>query len=284
MLRAAISAVAAQTYDGPIETLIVFDQTEPDRTVETQDEDRRVVVMANTDRTPGLAGARNTGILAARGEYVAFCDDDDLWLPTKLDTQMRQIGGALTSVTGIIVDFGGTRTERVPTADSFTLHNLVQDRIMEAHPSTVVVRRDALLGPVGLVDEELPKSYAEDFDFIIRAVQAGQVSVVEEPLVIVRWGQSMFSRDWATIVAAVDYLIDKHAVIRADPRALARLYGRRGFANAALGNRREALHDAWRAARRWPFEKRVLVIVPVAGGLISAPRMLEFAHERGRGI
>jgi hypothetical protein len=73
-------------------------------------------------------------------------------------------------------------------------------------------------------------------------------------------------------------------VIRADRRALARLYGRRGFANAALGNRGEAFHDAWRTARRWPFEKRVLVIIPVACGLISAPKMLELAHMRGRGI
>ena len=284
MLRAAISAVAAQTYEGPIETLVVFDQTEPDQAVAADDKDRRVVVLSNTDRTPGLAGARNTGILAAQGEYVAFCDDDDLWLATKLESQMRQIDGALTSVTGITVDFGGTRTERVPSAAGFTLHNLVQNRIMEAHPSTVLVRRDALLGPIGLVDEDLPKSYAEDFDFIIRAVQAGPVSVVEEPLVIVRWGQSMFSRDWATIVAAVDYLIEKHAVIRADRRALARLYGRRGFANAALGNRGEALRDAWRTVRQWPFEKRVAVILPVACGLISAPRMLELAHMRGRGI
>lgn len=284
MLRAAIAAVAAQTYEGPIETIVVFDQTEPDPTIARDDEERRVIVMSNTDRTPGLAGARNSGILASRGEYVAFCDDDDLWLPTKLEKQIARIGTALTSVTGIIVDFDGTSTERIPDAAGFTLDNLVRDRIMEAHPSTVVVRRDALLGPVGLVDEELPKSYAEDFDFIIRAMQAGRVSVVEEPLVTVRWGQSMFSRDWGTIVAAIDYLIRKHAVIRADRRAMARLFGRRGFANAALGNRAEAFRDAWRAARYWPFEKRVLVTVPVASGLISAPRMLEIAHKRGRGI
>jgi glycosyltransferase involved in cell wall biosynthesis len=243
-----------------------------------------VIVMSNTERTPGLAGARNTGILAAQGEYVAFCDDDDLWLPTKLEKQVESIGVALTSVTGILVDFADTRTERIPNAEAFTLDNLVRDRIMEAHPSTVMVRRESLLGPVGLVDEELPKSYAEDFDFIIRALQAGPVSVVEEPLVIVRWGQSMFSRDWGTIVAAIDYLIQKHEVIRSDRRAMARLYGRRGFANAALGHRGEAFGDAWRAARYWPLEKRVLVTVPVASGIVSAPKMLEIAHRRGRGI
>lgn len=284
MLRAAIQAVEEQTYEGPIETLVVFDQTEPDRSIAVEDGRRPVVVLSNTERTPGLAGARNTGILAATGEFVAFCDDDDLWLPAKLDAQVRQLGSALTSVTGIVIDFDGTRNERIPDAAGFTLDNVVRDRLMEAHPSTVMVRREALLGPIGLVDEDLPKSYAEDFDFIIRALQAGDVSVVEEPLVIVRWGQSMFSRDWATIVAAVDYLIDKHAVIRADRRALARLYGRRGFANAALGHRAEAFRDVWRTATRWPFEKRILVVVPVAAGLVSAPRMLEIAHRRGRGI
>lgn len=284
MLRAAIDAVVAQTYAGAIEIIVVFDQTDPDRSIAVDGDQRRVLVLSNTERTPGLAGARNTGILAAAGDYVAFCDDDDIWLPSKLDAQIRQIGSALTSVTGIIVDFDGTQTERVPDAAAFTLHNVVRDRLMEAHPSTVMVRREALLGPVGLVDEELPKSYAEDFDFIIRALQAGEVSVVEEPLVLVRWGQSMFSRDWGTIVAAVDYLIAKHAVIRADRRAMARLYGRRGFANAALGHRAEAFRDVWRTATHWPFEKRILVVVPVAIGVVSAPRMLEIAHRRGRGI
>lgn len=284
MLRVAIDAVLAQTYDGPIETIIVFDQTVPDVSLASDDPSRPISVMTNAERTPGLAGARNTGILVARGEYVAFCDDDDVWLPTKIQKQIDQIGAALTSVTGIIVEFDATSTERVPRAEGFTLENIVRTRVMEAHPSSVVIRRDALLGPVGLVDEELPKSYAEDWDFIIRALQAGPVSVVEEALVIVRWGQSMFSRDWGTIVAAMDYMIEKHQVIREDRKAMAYMYGRRGFANAALGRRREAFSDVWRSVRYWPLEKRIPVNLAVVSGVVSAPRMLEMAHRRGRGI
>jgi glycosyltransferase involved in cell wall biosynthesis len=284
MLREAIDAVVGQTYAGPIETLVVFDQVDPDPSIASEVVGRRVAVLSNAERTPGLAGARNTGILAATGEFVAFCDDDDYWLPEKLERQIAQIGSALTSVTGIIVEFGGTRTERVPDASDFTLKNLVRTRVMEAHPSTVLMRRDAILGPIGLVDEELPKSYAEDWDFIIRAIQAGSVSVVEEPLIVVRWGQSMFSRDWETIILAMDYMMSKHAAIRGDRRAVAHIYGRRGFANAALGRRGAAFHDAWRAAINWPLEKRVFVTVPVASGIISAPRVMEIAHRRGRGI
>ena len=63
---------------------------------------------------------------------------------------------------------------------------------MEAHPSTVMVRRDALLGPIGLVDEELPGSYGEDFDWIIRA--PGRRPSLSCPTPLVQWwmGRSLF--------------------------------------------------------------------------------------------
>ena len=261
MLREAIAAVNDQTYAGPIECVVVFDQTAPDRTIESNDERRGVRVMTNDARSPGLAGARNTGILAAVGPLIAFCDDDDVWLPTKIERQVESLGDALTSVTGIVIDFKGERTERVPTQQGFTLENLVRHRLMEAHPSTVLMRRDALLDKIGLVDEEIPGSFAEDFDYIIRAAQAGPVAVVEEALVVVRWGQSMFSRDWATIIAAIDYLIAKHPVFREDPKAMARLYGQRAFAQGALKHTAHHLtiaggHSARhlsRSAPSWPF-------------------------------
>lgn len=283
MLRSAIAAVVEQAYKGSIECVVVFDQTEPDLTLARDGDERAVRVLTNV-RTPGLAGARNTGILASAGDYVAFCDDDDVWQPEKLDRQVREFGDALTSVTGVVIDYGGRQSVRVPTEESLEIKHLVRDRVMAAHPSTVVMRRKAILDQIGLVDEELPGSYAEDFDFLIRAVQAGPVSVVAEPMVLVQWGQSMFSRDWATIVAAIDYLIDKHEVFRADPRALARLYGRRAFALAAMGESRRALKDAWRTFRLSPGEKRSYVTLPVALRLVPATRMLDMAHKRGYGI
>lgn len=284
LLRKAVKSFIDQTYDGPIEVLIVFDQSEPDHTLESDDAHRRVKVLVNDSRSPGLAGARNTGILAARGEFVAFCDDDDFWMPQKLQRQLDTLGDALISVTGITVNYGDSRADRIPDPATFTLENLVRNRLMAAHPSSVLIRRAELLEKVGLVDEVLPGSYGEDFDLIIRALQAGPVSVVAEPLVEVLWGQSMFQRDWGTMVVAIDYLIAKHAVFRSDRRAMARLYGRRGFANAARGRRKDAFRDTLAAFLSWPLEKRVLVTLPVAVGAISAPRLLDIAHRRGRGI
>lgn len=284
MLGEAIDAVLAQTYPGPIECLIVFDQAEPDFSLASDDEHRRVLVLRNTERKPGLAGARNTGILAASGEFVAFCDDDDFWLPEKLARQVAGIGTAITSATGIVIDNRGTRIERVPDSSTFTLQNLFRNRLMEAHPSTVMMRRAPLLDFVGLVDEQIPGSFAEDYDFIIRAVEAGPVALVEEPLVVVRWGQSLFQRDWGTIISALDYMVDKHPGFQADRRAMARIYGQRGFANAARGETGAALQDAWRAFSRNPLEKRVPVTLLAASRIVPASRLIDLANQRGRGI
>src|ERR1700735_864324 len=85
-VRAALAAVREQDYPGKVCAVVVFDRTEPDATLAGGD----VAVLAN-ERSPGLAGARNTGILALDTDLVAFCDDDDRWLPGKLTAQVRAL-------------------------------------------------------------------------------------------------------------------------------------------------------------------------------------------------
>ena len=285
LLQKALDAVWNQTYAGPIRCTVVFDQSEPRTELARSSENRSVTVVRNV-RAPGLAGARNSGILAGEGELVAFCDDDDEWLPTKVEKQVAALAGspALTAVTGIIVKYADRSVPRVPAPESMTLRQLVRNRVMEAHPSTVMVRREALLGPIGLVDEELPGSYGEDFDWIIRAAQAGTFAVVTEPLVQVLWGQSMFSQRWQTIIDSIDYSLDKHTVFHEDPQALGRLYGRRAFALAALGRRRDALGQTARTLRVNPKERRAYLAGAVALRLVSAERLMNIAHKRGHGI
>jgi len=284
-LRAALDAIWRQTYAGQVNCYVVFDQTEPDLSLARKGPRRSIQVLAN-DRSPGLAGARNCGILASQGRLVGFCDDDDEWLPTKLARQVEALGAcdAPTSVTGIRVHYRDREFERVPTEAVMTLRNLVRNRVMEAHPSTVVVRREALLDQIGLVDEDIPGSFGEDYDWILRAAQVGSFAVVEEALVHVHWGQSLFSRRWDTIVAAIDYWLVKHPAFHKDPKALGRLYGQRAFALAALGRRREALVTAARAAGKSPRERRAYLAVAVALGVVSAERLMDLANKRGRGI
>ncbi len=286
LLDIALKAVLNQSYSGKITCYLVFDQSEPDLSLAQRSSAREVVVTTNDHRSPGLAGARNTGILAGHGDYVAFCDDDDEWLPEKVALQVQALleTGRPTSVTGIVVLYSEHESVRIPSQTSMTLSELVRNRVMEAHPSSVMVRRQVLMDEIGLVDEQIPGSYGEDFDWILRAAQAGDFAVVEKALVRVRWGQSLFSSRWKTIVEAIDYIIAKHPVFLSSRQGLGRLYGRQAFALAALGQRREALRKAGAAWKHNPREKRAYLSAAVALRLVSASWAMNQAHKRGRGI
>jgi glycosyltransferase involved in cell wall biosynthesis len=110
-LRAALAAVRAQDYPGRVRTVIVHDRSEPDRSLADGGlaHHGRVRVLVN-HRTPGLAGARNTGVLALDTELVACCDDDDEWLPGKLTAQVLALRAqpfAEFASCGIVVLAGG---------------------------------------------------------------------------------------------------------------------------------------------------------------------------------
>jgi glycosyltransferase involved in cell wall biosynthesis len=284
LLTRALAAIAAQDYPGTIRTWVVFDQCPIDETVLRDDVRRPVTALGNT-RTPGLAGARNSGVLLGRAPLVGFCDDDDEWLPAKITAQVLQlrVSGAPTSVTGIVVVYGDSETPRIAGADELTLANLVRHRVMAAHPSTVVVRREALLGGIGLVDEEIPGSHGEDYDWIIRAARHGSFAVVEQALVRVQWGQSMFSQRWPTIVSATDYWLAKHPEFHTDRHALGRLQGQRAFALAAMRSplARSAILDTLRTR---PRERRAWLAAAVSMRVVSAERLMDLAHRHGRGI
>src|SRR5437763_3406853 len=89
LLRRTLAAIAEQDYPGRVSTVVVYDQSTPDPSLPADQ------VLTNA-RTAGLAGARNTGILALDTdgldtELVAFCDDDDEWAPDKLSAQVAAL-------------------------------------------------------------------------------------------------------------------------------------------------------------------------------------------------
>jgi glycosyltransferase involved in cell wall biosynthesis len=286
LLARAIEAVHAQDYPAPVECVVVFDRAEPDTALTRTDPERPVVVVAN-DRTPGLAGARNAGAAKAGGELLAFCDDDDEWLPAKLRRQVSVLeeAGADVAVSGIHVAYGDKTITRVPSPGDVTHAELLRRRVMEAHPSTVVVRRAAFFDRIGPVDEEIPGSYGEDYDWMLRAAAAGPIAVVPEALVTVLWGQtSHFNRKWRTISDALQYLLRKHPGFADDPRGLARVQGQIAFAHAALGERPAARTWALRALRNSWRERRAYLALLVSLRLLTADRVLRLAHGTGRGI
>ena len=86
-----VSAIINQTYKD-WELIIVDDCSPASETEEVLKSvakmDARIRIM-KTSRNGGAGVARNVGIEAARGKYLAFCDSDDWWYPTKLEEQVR---------------------------------------------------------------------------------------------------------------------------------------------------------------------------------------------------
>lgn len=286
LLRRTLEHIRAQDYPGTVRTLVVFDGTGPDRSLERDDGGRPVRVLANT-AAPGLAGARNTGILAAETELVAFCDDDDLWLPGKLRAQAAVLCAEPATelvCCGIRVAYDGAASDRVLQRSTVDFADLLRSRLTELHPSTFLLRRSALLDGCGSVDEEIPGGYGEDYELLLRLARRAPIRNVGEPLVRVLWHRrSYFGGRWQTIATALRWLLTAYPEFRLVPRGYARVAGQIAFAEAAAGRRGAALEWCTAALRaRWT-EPRAYLAAAVACGLPAAA-VLRALHKRGRGI
>ncbi len=284
LVRRAIDGIGSQAYSGPVEIIVVFDGTEPDRSLEAIP---GVRVLRN-DHKPGLAGARNTAILATSAPWVAFCDDDDVWEPDKLAAQMSMLSAepsAEFASTGIRVEFGDRSTVRRAGSDRVTHAQLLRSRMSMIHSSTFLIRRAALLDGIGLVDESIPAGQNEDWDLLLRASARNDIVHVDRPLVRVLWGRtSHFSRRWDVKVEALEWLLEHHPDLARDPHGASLVYGQMAFAEACLGQRRRAGAYARQALRHRPFQWRAGASLLVAAGIVDGETVLRALHRFGRGV
>lgn len=285
LLRRAVRSVLDQSYQGPLDVVVVYDQSEPDALADVEVPAGRTLTVIANDRTPGLAGARNSGLQAATDELVAFCDDDDLWLPTKLARQIsawRADPTAIGLATGIRIV--GTSSEVVRLPPARTEHrDFVESRLTEVHPSSFLFRREDLLA-AGAVDERIPASYGEDYDLLLRMTERGHIRSVREPLTVVNWARaSFFSDRWASIADGLTFILRKHEALRASRVGTARLAAQVAFAHAASGRRGQSF--AWTRAtlRRDRTQLRAYAALVVSAGV--PPNVLLRAVNRfGRGL
>jgi glycosyltransferase involved in cell wall biosynthesis len=285
LLRRAVDAVRAQDYPGDVHCLVVYDGTEPDFSLCR--EGRRSVLVGSNTRKPGLAGARNTGIILTQTELVAFCDDDDAWLPGKLTAQAERLAEAPDATLvacGIRIEYGDRTVDRSLDATELTLDDLLRSRLVELHSSSFLFRRQRLVD-LGMVDEDVPGSFGEDYELLLRIARQGPIANVPDVHLLVRWHEaSHFVRDWDTMATALGWLLDEYPELRRTAEGEARIAGQIAFAHAALGDRRTALQWARRTVRRNPKQARAYLALAIASGLVKPDTVLRRLHERGHSI
>lgn len=187
LLPRAMRSVLAQTWSD-IEVIVVDDGS----TDETPDVVRRFrdarVRLIRLDRNGGAARARNEGIRAASGEWVAFLDDDDEWLLEKLEYQARSLAREESHASVVYCQgyLNDGLTGRIAQLRVVPHEGDVFDRLLTGWvpptPSLFMVKRSALIAAGGF-DETFP--CAEDTDLWLRLAEASHhFAAVDRPLII----------------------------------------------------------------------------------------------------
>lgn len=286
LLRETLAAIKAQDYDGVVGTTVVFDQTEPDLGLASDDPMRPVTVMSN-GRRQGLQGARNTGMLATDGDLVAFCDDDDVWVPHKIRRQVEVLD-ANRDVhfvgSGVTVVYDGESVERIRDEPRVTFQDLLHSRVFEAHPSTFLMRRVELIDAIGLIDEDVPGGYGEDYEWLLRATRESDMLLVPSALVMVRWHTaSFYSERWQMRIDGLQYILDRYPEFATEPVGQARITGQMAFAYASLGDRMSALRTIGETLKlHWKEGRAALAALVVIG--VPSATVVSALQKRGKSV
>jgi glycosyltransferase involved in cell wall biosynthesis len=177
--------VLAQTR--PAEEIIVVDDGSDDGTAAMLARDYpELACLVQENR--GVSAARNTGIRAARGDWIALLDSDDEWLPQKLERQLLALQEARRSESAapLLVHCDEIWIRKGRRVNPMDKHAKTGGWIFERclplcaiSPSAVLMARE-LLADVGEFDEDLPA--CEDYDLWLRICSRYPVLYVDEPL------------------------------------------------------------------------------------------------------
>jgi glycosyltransferase involved in cell wall biosynthesis len=131
-----------------------------------------------------IAVNRNFGIKKATGQYLAFCDDDDYWMPDKLDEQLKYFDDNLIGVGTNAIIIGGKKRLKHENLDSDILLSIDNVLKLKSNIFSSLMIRNKLI----YFDESKAMSFVEDFEFNLKLVlSSGQkIKLLEKPLVYYR--------------------------------------------------------------------------------------------------
>lgn len=187
-LSNAVGSVLKQEYEN-YEIIVVNDAGEDVAGIIKEFNDRRINLITHEDNR-GLAAARNTGLAAASGKYIALLDDDDEFYPGHLSTAVKHLDDRNRVVYTDAVRFNYIKEEdeyilqskTVPYSIDFDRNKLLVGNIA---PVNCFVFEKSLLDAVGMFDESLP--VLEDWEFWIRLSSVTRFAHVKRNTVLVNW-------------------------------------------------------------------------------------------------
>jgi len=278
-LNVTLAAVLNQR-DVELEVVIVDDGSQCDiAAAGAEIHDPRVTIVRHASRR-GVAAARNSGIAIARGQWLAFNDDDDIWAPDKLSAQLAALAGspaARWSCAGDVHvddDLKIFQHSEPPSAEEVADLMLVHCAIPSG--GSGVLADAELVRILGGFDESL--SICADYDLWIRLALAAPLASVRRPLIAYRVHDRGLSCDLDDIGAELDIIDAKYASDRAS-RDLAAA----GGVHLWIGDRHQRMGRRVRAARSYLRSSSVIGRPRAATRAFEAlvwPSAMRFRDER----
>ena len=235
LLKKAIDSVLSQTYLD-IECIVV-DDAGTDNTKEYIDDyiiSDKVNYIYITESMGGNH-ARNVGILASHGDYIAFLDDDDEWLPNKIEKQVAAMNDPEVGFVycGAIREknFDPETRYSLPLDNKRCLDGDISKEVLIriiATTSTIMIKH-SVLNEVGFFDEQL--KFWQEYELSIRALQTCKSKCIRENLILYRileTDKNRLSNRIAGWEEAVKYIEEKHkelfATLSTEEEALRQVY------------------------------------------------------------
>ena len=180
--KRALDSIASQTFANF--EVIVVDDGSSDQTLDHLKDsgiERLTVIRHPVNRGP--AAARNTGIGAATGSWIAFLDSDDTWKPKKLERQLAEMEHLGAQAMACATGYNLHKDGRVITVSLNLNPNTFRREILfgcTISPGTTLLVRRCVFDDIGLFDERLRR--LEDWDWLLRFARRYDMAFIAEPL------------------------------------------------------------------------------------------------------
>jgi glycosyltransferase involved in cell wall biosynthesis len=212
LLKNAIDSILNQTYKNY--EIIIVDDASTDNTEEYINSlNLDKLVYIKNKESKGASKSRSIGIRNATGQFIAFLDDDDEWLPTKLEEQVKKfsnndnLGLVYTGVKLVFKD-QNLSYNTLPNLSGYVYKEMLMRNHIGVTPA--VMLRKEVLEDVGLFDSNYPAR--EEYDLWIRVSEKWKIDYIKEPLLISygRINLDRISSDVNNYKKAIDIMNQKY--------------------------------------------------------------------------